>query len=197
MNTNVPTPTSSSPLHYFNVKLPPGSTMWLHLLFHSNMQDLCTFIFLTIIKIFRQQNFSPVAAAPSLSPPGLLASLRWCPSSAVVSAVPPQRQNDPQAVNLNEAESWAGLGRTRPYGSVSDRGDEGDRKERCRKRGEDEGVGQCIEKSRKLTWQNEKEQNEGVQLRTRKKRDWTWRSPGRGRRRRNTEVHSEEQITWH
>lgn len=57
-----------------------------------------------------------------------------------VSVVPPQRQNDPQAVNLKEAESWAGLGRTRPYGSVSDRGmrTDGERGQQ----GKDEGVGQ-------------------------------------------------------
>lgn len=45
-----------------------------------------------------------------------------CPSAVAASAVPPRRQTDPQAVNLNEAESRAGPGRTRPYGSVADRG---------------------------------------------------------------------------
>lgn len=42
-------------------------------------------------------------------------------------------------MNLNEAESWAGLGRTRPYGSFSDRGMRGAGR---REGGKDEGVGQ-------------------------------------------------------
>lgn len=47
-------------------------------------------------------------------------------------------------MNLKEAESWAGLGCTRPYGYVSDRGMRGDRKERWRKGRKDEGVGHSM-----------------------------------------------------
>lgn len=66
-----------------------------------------------------------------------------CPSAVAVSAVPPRRQTDPQAVNLNEAESRAGPGRTRPYGSVADRGmrmGAGEKRGGKKERGKDEGV---------------------------------------------------------
>jgi len=51
-----------------------------------------------------------------------------------MAVVLPQRQNDPQAVNLNEAESWAGPGCTQPYGYVSD-----GRMERVGRRGRGRG----------------------------------------------------------
>lgn len=163
-------------------------------------RDLSTFILLeTIIKNF-WLHFLPL----QFCPPSLLPSPGFftCPSSVAVSVVPPQRQNDPQAVNLNEAESWAGTDRTRPYGSVSDRGMRGVRR---RQGGRGQGWRVRTEQGRgwgKLTWQNEREQKWGYKLRTeqlkwlRKKRVNVTLSPGGGRR-RNTEVHREEQITWH
>lgn len=74
-----------------------------------------------------------------------------------VSAVPAQSHNDPRAVNLNEAERRAGPGCTRPYGHVSDRGMKR-RKEKQRKRARMKGW------KRKLTKQNEREQEERVNV---------------------------------
>lgn len=101
-------------------------------------------MFKLIIKNFRLHNFLPFQGRPPFLLPCLLSSLRQCPSSMAVSAVPPQRQNDPQAVNLNEAESCAGLGCTRPYGYVSDRGMRGIGRRGKRKGSKDEGVGHSM-----------------------------------------------------
>lgn len=110
-------------------------------------------------------------AFPLSSPSPLIAGVFTRPSFVPVSVVPPQRRNDPQAVNLNEAESWAGLGRTRPYGCVSDRGM---RREGERDGGKGQGWRGRTEQARewgKLTWQNEKERKGVIQLRT-KKLEW-------------------------
>ena len=138
-------------------------------LFCSNMQNLSTFILLaTMIKNFWLYFLPLQFCPPSLLP---VSSHRQGffftrPSSVAVSVVPPQRQNDPQAVNLNEAESWAGTDRTRPYGSVSDRGTGGGRR---RQGGRGQGWRGRTEQGRgwgKLTWQNEREQKWGYKLRT-------------------------------
>lgn len=74
-------------------------------------------------------------------------------------------------MNLNEAESWAGLGRTRPYGSVSDRRMKGGIGE-TEKEGKDEGVGQSngmdeeslvsrMKKEQKEGFTNTKQRNSG------------------------------------
>lgn len=116
----------------------------------------------TIIKnlIQYQAASAPVAAVPSLSPPRLLASLGHLAAlpPRLCLSLPPQRHNDPQAVNLNEAESRAGLGRTRPYGSVSDRGMGGGETEEW---GKDEGVGQGKGEEEGKAYLAEQKKNKG------------------------------------